>query len=190
MHLSSIIRFFLAAVLLAPAFAKPIEPSVTASPVASSHVPSPSSGELVTVYGTVGTPVPVPPEENITVDFAPAETEDELASPIQKRSYAGSCDSCSLQGGSRDHLNCRCRAENQSWIWTQINLNLCLMNDDSWLRWKYNGNFIHGCIVISLAGTTLSAECRDHSLDYYWTSINLDANIHNWNGILNCVVPA
>lgn len=103
---------------VAAANAVPVAPQAQASQV---PVPLSTGAEPVVILG-------IPGKAPITVGEVEARDIK-----ITKRSYAGSCNTCSLNA---NYLQCKCRNAAQVEIWTSLDLNQCLANADGALVWR------------------------------------------------------
>ncbi|KAM7211101.1 Cyanovirin-N [Rhypophila decipiens] len=115
----------------------------------------------------VGTPVATTGDAAALVS-SEIETRD---LQITKRSYVGTCKSCTLKDSS---LKCRCRNNAGVEVDASIDLNRCLANDNGVLVWRAGGGFY--------------GSCGKQAPDFEPTEVNLNDRIHNNNGVLRCDV--
>ncbi|KAM7185750.1 Cyanovirin-N [Naviculisporaceae sp. PSN 640] len=130
---------------------------------------------------------PVLVDDNGHITFSEGSETFESPSLVDKRSYVGSCNSCTIVNNVA--LRCNCRNEGGGWIWSDLDLNKCLANANGQLDWRLNGGFGGSCRGYLLSGGQhFQTQCTTYpGGPYNWTwSKNLDERIHNWNGILVC----
>jgi len=95
-----------------------------AAPAAASRIPGPASQEFVTIYGEI--------VNGTTADAIDAIEKSDVS--IQRRSYTGSCDNCSVQGTK---LQCNCRDPYGGIFRSTLDLNKCLANANGDLQWRF-----------------------------------------------------
>ncbi|KAK4216731.1 hypothetical protein QBC37DRAFT_397313 [Rhypophila decipiens] len=174
-----------------------------ATPVAApdpitSVVPTPAANtELGPVLGT-----PIPEAEALALVVAATKENRTLSTigeqahdSLDKRSYVATCTGCviDLPPGGDVNLVCSCRNKAGGTTWSALNLRNCLANHWGVLVWEYYGNFKASCPgVLLLDGSVMGTWCRpylpDNTVSYVYTQIDLNAKIHNWDGILGCMI--
>ncbi|KAM7203891.1 Cyanovirin-N [Rhypophila sp. PSN 637] len=172
----------------------------TPTPPVTSIVPKPASpgAERHLVTGTV-----VPESEaallsadhdgdlvfaTVSVDKDGNAVHDDDES-LDKRSYRGSCSSCTIVNNNA--LRCNCRNQGGGWTWSELNLNNCLANANGQLDWRRGGNYQSSCSSWALVDQQhFSTKCTTYpGGPSSWTyQKNLDERIHNGNGVLRCDV--
>lgn len=60
--------------------------------------------------------------------------DDSPSSSLDKRSYMGTCNSCSIVNDNA--LRCNCRNKAGKWTWSRLDLNQCLVNLNGQLAWR------------------------------------------------------
>ncbi|KAM7208231.1 Cyanovirin-N [Naviculisporaceae sp. PSN 640] len=162
--------------------ATPVSAAETAP--SASVFPSPPSAEHVVYLATGETVAPEDAPPIIDGDvFASEET-----SPNSKRSFINSCKNCVA---AADWVGCYCRTANGNDVWTQLDLDNCLVNNRGKLEWRRNGGFSSTCSdVYWMPPSRISVgACMDGSGSYTYNSIDLNERVHNYNGVLGCDVP-
>lgn len=146
--------------LVSSAVATPVDISI--APAVSHLPPTPASGgPVTTIFGTLlpttepavaladrDTPAAPPVHaRNKKKRLDTIEASDGVSSPsspLIKRSYAGSCNSCHMLDFRL--LRCGCLNVSGARVTTTLNLDLCLENNNGVLRWK--AEYVH-CYFIS-----------------------------------------
>jgi len=101
-----------------------------------------------------------------------------------KGNFSASCNSQRLEGST---LHAKCKRENGMEQDANINLNVCITNNNGALHWQANGNFIASSQECSLSGgKMLSCKSKNLKQALEKTVINLDEQVDNANGTLWC----
>ncbi|KAI9149618.1 hypothetical protein HJFPF1_11673 [Paramyrothecium foliicola] len=121
----------------------------------------------------------------------PGNTDLEARNSIQKRSFWSSCRNCDVTPVGQ--LICECRQSNGNWRQIGFPLNDCLSNQGGVLHWQHGGNFMASCHIQGRGNPLwkplphLSVYCGDGRGGQTLNLINLDQEIHNWDGQLICI---
>jgi len=99
--------------------------------------------------------------------------------------FANTCESISFVGPTT--LQAECLNESGNTVFTSINLDSCVGNNNGGLVCSGGGNFANSCQGSSLRGSTdLVSSCRNEAGDFESTSIDLNNCLTNNNGQLGC----
>ncbi|KAM7188126.1 Cyanovirin-N [Naviculisporaceae sp. PSN 640] len=172
-----------AVALSTPAIGTPI---LSGDAVAPSQVPVPVVGaEPTLILGTPGRAPTVNTERDTSSNENAVTVRD---TSITKRSYTSTCNSCGI---TANYLECRCRNLAGVEPWSSLNLNNCLANSNGYLVWRRNGGYYNTCggsLWQVYEGSWLKTTCAAANGAWVSTEINLNAKIHNQNGVLACSV--
>ncbi|KAM7188962.1 Cyanovirin-N [Naviculisporaceae sp. PSN 640] len=142
------------------------------------------------IPATIAKPIAFPSEavsETVVPIIADELAVDKRDSLTEKRSYASTCNSCTIGGTAM--LMCSCRNNAGVWGSSSIWLDTYIANVNGVLRWQLHGGYGSSCSFKSFYGSTSTLRCSTMSGLQVDSSIDLNQKIHNINGQLQCHLP-